>query len=96
MILTDQNLTHAPYCRHFAIWNDPFRKPCYLFAMVAGNLAVSDDVFTTMSGRKIKLRIFSEEKNISTGKVDWAMLSLKKAMKCVPSDNHRRYVKYFY
>ena len=41
---------------------------------------MSEDVFKTMSGRDIKLKIFSEEKNIATGKVDWAMASLKKAM----------------
>lgn len=44
---------------------------------------MSEDVFKTSSGRDVKLRIFSEEKNISTGKVDYAMSSLKKAMACV-------------
>ena len=41
-------------------WEDPFAKPCYLFALVAGDLAVLEDRFTTMSGRVVKLQIFSE------------------------------------
>lgn len=41
--------------RHFAVWEDPFLKPCYLFALVAGNLAVHRDSFTTMSGRKVHI-----------------------------------------
>ena len=64
--------------RHFATWEDPHRKPSYLFAMVAGDLAVQDDSFTTMGGREVTLRIFSEPRNID--KVDWAMASLKAAM----------------
>lgn len=67
------------WCRHFAIWEDPFKKPCYLFALVAGDLAHSEDTFTTCSGRKVDLRIFVQHKNIS--KVDFAMQSLKHAMK---------------
>lgn len=65
--------------RHFAVWEDPFVKPCYLFALVAGDLAHSEDTFTTCSGRKVDLRIFVQHKNIS--KVDFAMQSLKHAMK---------------
>jgi aminopeptidase N len=65
--------------RHYAVWEDPFVKPCYLFALVAGDLAYKEDTFRTMSGRDIKLRIFVEHKNIS--KVDFAMRSLKNAMK---------------
>lgn len=72
--------------RHFAVWEDPFKKPCYLFALVAGDLAHSEDSFTTCSGRKVDLRIFVQHKNIS--KVDFAMQSLKHAMKwdevCLP------------
>ena len=66
-------------CRHFAVWEDPFKKPCYLFALVAGDLAHSQDSFTTMSGRKVDLRIFVQHKNIK--KVHFAMQSLKDAMK---------------
>lgn len=64
--------------RHFTVWEDPFRKPSYLFALVAGQLAVQEDSFITKSGRKVALRIFVQEKNLD--KVAFAMSSLKKAM----------------
>ena len=64
--------------RHSVTWNDPFKKPAYLFALVAGNLEFVEDTFTTMSGREVTLRIFVEPHNIS--KCDHAMLSLKKSM----------------
>ena len=64
--------------RHWVRWEDPFRKPCYLFALVAGNLACVEDSFTTSSGRAITLRIFVEDKDVD--KCDHAMLSLKNAM----------------
>lgn len=48
---------YASSHRHFAEWEDPFKKPCYLFALVAGNLAVHRDSFTTMSGRKVLTQI---------------------------------------
>ncbi len=64
--------------RHFARWEDPFRKPSYLFALVAGNLVKIEDLFTTRSGRKVALEIFVEERN--RDKCDHAMVSLKKAM----------------
>ena len=44
--------------RHYAVWNDPFPKPCYLFALVAGELDVLEDSFVTMSGRTVDLRIY--------------------------------------
>ncbi|RVU82825.1 aminopeptidase N [Leucothrix sargassi] len=65
--------------RHFAIWHDPFIKPAYLFALVAGNLECVRDEFTTMSGRKVALEIFTEAHNIPY--CDYAMGSLKRAMK---------------
>jgi aminopeptidase N len=65
--------------RHFAKWDDPFKKPCYLFALVAGDLAHIEDHFTTMSDRKVTLRIYSEQKNID--KCYFAMDALKKSMK---------------
>ncbi len=65
--------------RHFAVWEDPFLKPCYLFALVAGNLALKEDSFTTRSGRPITLRIYAEAKDVD--KVGHAMKSLQKAMK---------------
>jgi aminopeptidase N len=64
--------------RHFAVWDDPFPKPSYLFAMVAGDLGSIHDAFTTMSGRKIALGIYCEH-----GKEEqcaYAMDSLKRAM----------------
>ena len=65
--------------RHFAIWHDPFPKPCYLFALVAGDLDVLNDSFVTMSGRKVDLKIFVEHGN--KPKAAYAMDSLKRAMK---------------
>ena len=64
--------------RHWATWHDPFRKPAYLFALVAGDLDCREDEFVTVSGRKITLQIFTEHHNID--KVDFAMASLKQAM----------------
>ncbi len=65
--------------RHWVRWDDPFRKPSYLFALVAGDLAHVEDTFTTRSGRKVKLKIYVEEENI--GRCEYAMDSLKRAMK---------------
>jgi len=65
--------------RHWVSWEDPFRKPCYLFALVAGDLKFIEDHFTTMSGRDITLRIFVEAKDLD--KCDHAMASLKNAMR---------------
>jgi len=64
--------------RHWAVWQDPFKKPSYLFALVAGDLHSVDDSFTTLSGREVKLQIFVEEKDLD--KCEFAMRSLKKAM----------------
>lgn len=64
--------------RHFAIWEDPFPKPCYLFALVAGELAFVEDWHQTPSGRRIRLRIYVEQENLD--KCGHAMTSLKKAM----------------
>ncbi len=65
--------------RHFATWHDPFKKPAYLFALVAGDLAHIDDTFTTMSGREVTLKIFVEEKDLD--KCAHAMTSLKNSMR---------------
>lgn len=64
--------------RHFATWHDPFPKPCYLFALVAGNLVKISDTFTSRSGREIGLHIYVEERNRE--KCGHAMRSLQKAM----------------
>ncbi|PSC69009.1 puromycin-sensitive aminopeptidase isoform X1 [Micractinium conductrix] len=65
--------------RHFTVWEDPFRKPCYLFALVAGDLAMKEDTFTTISGKSVALRIFTRAHDI--GRVDFAMQSLIRSMK---------------
>ena len=65
--------------RHFARWEDPFPKPSYLFALVAGDLACLEDAFTTASGREVALRIYSEPHNIARSR--HAMDSLMKAMR---------------
>lgn len=64
--------------RHWARWSDPFPKPSYLFALVAGNLLHVEDHYTTISGRNVTLRIYTEPHNID--KCDHAMQSLKRAM----------------
>ena len=64
--------------RHSVTWEDPFKKPCYLFALVAGDLECIRDTFTTRSGREIDCRIYVEAHN--TDKCAHAMRSLKKAM----------------
>ncbi|MGA4634185.1 aminopeptidase N [Pseudomonas solani] len=65
--------------RHWATWEDPFKKPAYLFALVAGDLWCVEDVFTTMSQREVTLRIYVEPENVD--KVQHAMDSLKKSMR---------------
>lgn len=65
--------------RHWVTWEDPFKKPCYLFALVAGQLECIADSFTTMSGREILLQIFVESHD--TDKCDHAMQSLKNSMR---------------
>ncbi len=63
---------------HFARWQDPHKKPSYLFALVAGNLVKIEDRFVTRSGRPVTLQIFVEPRNAE--KCEHAMRSLKKAM----------------
>eukprot|EP00238_Polyblepharides_amylifera_P007306 CAMPEP_0196584206 /NCGR_PEP_ID=MMETSP1081-20130531/46178_1 /TAXON_ID=36882 /ORGANISM="Pyramimonas amylifera, Strain CCMP720" /LENGTH=882 /DNA_ID=CAMNT_0041905339 /DNA_START=243 /DNA_END=2891 /DNA_ORIENTATION=- len=65
--------------RHFALWSDPFPKPCYLFALVAGRLSKITDSFTTASGKPVELRIYTEEHNVH--KCEHAMKSLILSMK---------------
>src|SRR5689334_19703352 len=64
--------------RHWAEWEDPFPKPCYLFALVAGDLKANCDSFTTLSGRKVDLFIWVREADLP--KTQHAMNSLKLAM----------------
>ena len=69
----------AAASHHWAEWEDPFPKPSYLFALVAGDLAANHDSFTTMSGRKVELAIWVREKDLP--KTQHAMDSLKAAMR---------------
>ncbi len=64
--------------RHFVTWHDPHPKPCYLFALVAGNLAVLEDEFTTRSNQVVKLEFYATEKHLD--KCGHAMSCLKRAM----------------
>ena len=65
--------------RHWVKWEDPFSKPSYLFALVAGDLAVTEDYFTTMSGRNVKIEFYTTEAD--KPKVGFAVESFKNAMK---------------
>ncbi|MDG2914942.1 aminopeptidase N [Bisgaard Taxon 10/6] len=65
--------------QHWVEWQDPFPKPSYLFALVAGDFDVLQDEFTTRSGRKVALELYVDRGNLN--RADWAMQSLKKAMK---------------
>lgn len=82
VLLSNGNLVSAEDIgqgQHRAVWHDPFPKPAYLFALVAGDLAVVEDGFTTASGREVELNIYVEEKDLD--KCDHAMASLKNAMR---------------
>jgi len=65
--------------RHFSVWSDPYPKPSYCFCIVAGDWGSISDSYTTTSGKKVHLEIFSEKENV--GKLDYAMESLKQSMK---------------
>jgi aminopeptidase N len=81
VLLANGNLVEEgklPGKRHYAVWEDPFPKPSYLFALVGGKLGLVTDSFKTGSGRKVELRVYCEP-----GKEErcgWAMESLKRAM----------------
>lgn len=82
VLLSNGNLLERgelPDGRHFTVWHDPFKKPSYLFALVAGDLVCIEDNFKTSSGRDVDLRIYVHEQN--RGKCGHAMRSLKKAMR---------------
>ncbi|WP_456403984.1 aminopeptidase N [Thiolapillus sp.] len=68
-----------PDGRHYAEWEDPFPKPSYLFALVAGDLQYIQDRFVTASGKEVQLRIYVEPENID--KCEHAMRSLIKSMR---------------
>ena len=65
--------------RHWVQWQDPFPKPCYLFALVAGDFDVLRDTFKTRSGREVALELFVDRGNLD--RAPWAMTSLINSMK---------------
>ncbi|ABZ76922.1 aminopeptidase N [Shewanella halifaxensis HAW-EB4] len=80
-LLSNGNLVEAGDTqdgRHFAKWHDPFPKPAYLFALVAGDFDLLEDRFTTCSNRDVKLQVFVDKGNLN--KAHHAMASLKKSM----------------
>ncbi len=82
VLLSNGNLTASgdlPDGKHWAEWHDPFPKPSYLFALVAGDLALVRDSFTTRSGREIDLRIYVDPG--MQDRSDYAMDALKRSMR---------------
>jgi aminopeptidase N len=82
VLLSNGNLIDSgelPGGKHFAVWNDPFPKPCYLFALVAGDLGVLKDNYVRGSGKPVDLRIYVEHGN--EPKVTYAMDALKRSMR---------------
>jgi len=80
-LLSNGNLIEAgdlPGDRHYAVWTDPFPKPCYLFALVAGELDVLEDQLVTMSGRTVDLRIYVDPG--MAPRAVYAMDALKRSM----------------
>jgi aminopeptidase N len=81
-LLSNGNLLEAglaPGGRHYAVWSDPFPKPCYLFALVAGELDELADSLVTMSGRTVALRIYVDPG--MAPRAAYAMDALKRSMK---------------
>ena len=81
VLLSNGNLLaegDLPEGRHFALWDDPFKKPSYLFALVAGDLAEVRDSFTTMGGKDVDVRFYVEHGQ--EGQAAHAVRSLKQAM----------------
>ncbi len=82
VLLSNGNLMEEkelPNNRHWVLWEDPSLKPCYLFALVAGNYAYLEDHFITQSKHSILLRLYLEKENLEQG--DYALASLKRAMR---------------
>ncbi len=82
VLLSNGNLTESGALdgnRHFAVWDDPFPKPSYLFALVAGDLAHREDKFRTRTGRDVTLRIYVEHGK--EARTEYAMDSLKRSMR---------------
>lgn len=75
--------------KHYTLWQDPFLKPCYLFALVGGIFECAEDYFITRSGRKVTLQVYVEPGNLS--KTTHAMQSIKQAMQWDEKVFHREY-----
>ncbi len=91
-LLSNGNLVEhgdAGQGRRFAVWEDPFPKPAYLFALVAGELDVLEDRFTTASGRAVDLRIYVDPG--MSARAAYAMDSLKRAMRWDETEYGREY-----
>lgn len=81
VLLSNGNLVHTDDLgdgRHVAVWDDPFPKPSYLFALVAGDLERRQDSFTTASGREVELSIWVEPGRVP--RTEYAMDALKRSM----------------
>lgn len=81
-LLSNGNLLEEGDCsngRHYARWHDPFAKPCYLFAVVAGDLAVTAKTIQTASGREVLLQVFTEKDFIH--QADYALGALERSMR---------------
>ena len=91
-LLSNGNLMQSgvlPGGRHFAVWNDPFPKPCYLFALVAGELDELADSIVTMSGRTVELRIYVDPGMAQ--RALYAMDALKRSMRWDEQEYGREY-----
>src|SRR3954469_20583318 len=92
VLLSNGNRTASgelPGGRHFAVWNDPFPKPSYLFALVAGDLGSIQGSFVTMTGRTIDLAIYVDHGN--EPRAHYAMDALKRSMKWDEENYGREY-----
>lgn len=82
VLLSNGNLVDAadlPGNRHWVLWQDPSLKPCYLFALVAGDYEQMEDTFTTLQQRKVRLLLYVEKGQLS--QASYAMQALKKSMR---------------
>ena len=82
VLLSNGNLIEQgdlPDGRHFALWQDPFKKPSYLFALVAGQLVCQEERYRLQSGRKVLLQVWVEANNLD--KTQHAMTSLKHSIR---------------